>query len=224
MANETAFAYTVLARIVRPQGRHGEVLADLLTDFPEKFSDRRDVIFLPASADSPSPDQADTKAFSESARPAQLEDFWMPHGKNAGRIVLKFAGCDSINDAELLAGLLVAIPQDQRAQLEADEFYIADLVGCEIVSANGTIGRIESVDMISAGTPLLVVRAPSGEELLLPFVQRFIKSADIPGKRIEMQLPDGLLEINQPAPASKSSKTDATKTAATKTADPGTSS
>jgi 16S rRNA processing protein RimM len=204
VANETAFAYTVLAQIVRPQGRHGEVLADLLTDFPERFSDRRELFLLP-----PGPDQADTPASSELARPAQLEDFWMPQGKSAGRIVLKFAGCNSISDAELLSGLLVVIPQHQRAQLGPDEFFIADLVGCEVFTATGSIGHVESVDLSSAGTPLLVVRATAGEELLLPFVQRFIKSADIPGKRIAMELPPGLLEINQPSPktAAKPEKT-----------------
>jgi 16S rRNA processing protein RimM len=190
LADETAFAYTVLARVVRPQGRHGEVLADLLTDFPEKFAERRQVFLLP-------PEVAEAQTASDTATEAELEDFWMPQGKNAGRVVLKFAGCDSISEAEALGGLLVAIPQEQRAQLDQDEFYIADLVGCEIVTATGTVGQVEAVDTVSSGTPLLVVRTQDGAELLLPFVQKFLKSADIAGKRIEMQLPEGLLEINQ---------------------------
>jgi 16S rRNA processing protein RimM len=201
VADEARFAYTVLARIVRPQGRHGEVLADLLTDFPEKFKERREIFLLAG--------ETAATATEASARAAELEDFWLPQGKSAGRVVLKLAGCDSINDAEKLAGLLVAIPQEKRAQLDEDEFYIADLVGCEIVTAAGTIGTVESVDTISSGMPLLVVRAPDGAEILLPFVQRFLKKADIAGKRIEVEIPEGLLEINRPTEKTAAKKQEA---------------
>ena len=99
---------------MRPQGRHGEALAELLTDFPERFAERKR-LFLLSSKSSP--------------RPIDLERHWL----HQGRIVLKFAGIDSINDVETLRGLEVAIPKAERAPLEDGAIYIADLVGSTLI-------------------------------------------------------------------------------------------
>src|SRR5580700_2721579 len=150
MPAETPFPFTILAEILRPQGRRGELLCELLTDFPDKFSDRKK-LFLFASAD------VDANR-ADRASEIALEDFWMPQGRNAGRIVLKFSGCDSIDDAEELSRLLVGVPSEQRVALEDDEFFIGDLMGCELVTENGTIGRVEDVDTTGGAAPLMVVR------------------------------------------------------------------
>jgi 16S rRNA processing protein RimM len=189
MAADSPFPYILVAAIVRPQGRHGELLCDLLTDFPEKFAERKHLFLLSES-------DVDT-GLAESAREIALQDFWMPHGKNAGRIVLKFAGCDSIEEAEKLAGFSVAIPTQDRALLNEDEFFIGDLIGCEIVTADGTIGTVQDVDTATAGTTLLTVINAAGEEILIPLVKAYLLKADIPAKRIEMALPKGLVEINR---------------------------
>jgi len=173
--------WTILARLVRPQGRHGEILADVLTDFPERFADRRR-LFLVSSETSQSP-----------VREAALET----HRLHKGRIVLKFAGIDSINDADALRGLFVAIPAAERATLTDDAVYIGDLIGCNVIdlNADATIGVVTDVDKEAS---LLAVESRNGDEILIPFARALLVTMDLSGKRIEMRLPQGLLEINAP--------------------------
>jgi len=175
--------WVTIARLVRPQGRDGELIAEILTDFPERFSERRSLFLL----------SQDGKL----SREVELEEHWL----HKGRVVLKFAGIDSISDADALRGLDVAIPRDQRAPLEEDSFYVDDLVGCHIIDTGPAhaddVGPITSVDRETTSTPLLVVHpAGSKEELLIPFAKAYLKKIDLERKRIEMSLPEGLLSIN----------------------------
>jgi 16S rRNA processing protein RimM len=173
--------WAILARLVRPRGRVGEVLADLLTDFPERFSERKR-LFLVSSETS-----------TEPVREVTLERHWL----HQGRVVLKFAGVDSINDADKLRGLLVAIPASERAELTDGAVYIGDLIGCEVFDVNAakSVGVVTDVDR-EAG--LLDVKTPRGEEALIPFANEYLVRMDVAGKRIEMRLPEGLLDINAP--------------------------
>lgn len=174
--------WAILARLVRPQGRHGEILADILTDFPARFADRKR-LFLLSSEISPG-----------FLREVALDNHWL----HKGRIVLKLAGVDSISDADKLRGLLVAIPRSERAALEDDSVYIGDLIGCEIIDVSGTPARIGVVTDFDSEAGLLQVKTPGGEEALVPFAKAYLKTVDLAGKRIEMHLPKGLLEINAP--------------------------
>ena len=185
--------WVTLAHIVRPQGRRGEVIADLLTDFPERFAERKRLFLAP-------PDE------KTEPRPAQLEDFRLtPH-----RVVLKFVGTDSINDAETLRGLNVVIPIEDRATLDPDAAYIDDIIGCSVYDhASGNprlIGSVIHVDRQSTASDLLVVRREDNPELTtdIPFVKAMLLHLDVPNRRIDMRLPEGLLDLN--APAAKSSK------------------
>lgn len=180
--HQTGKPWTILARLVRPQGRHGEILADLLTDFPERFADRRR-LFLVSSETSQTP-----------VRETALEDYWL----HKGRIVLKFSGIDSINDADALRGLLVAIPAAERATLTDDSFYIGDLIGCTVFDLNAGSAAIGVVTDVDKEASLLAVESPNGDEVLIPFAKAFLATMDLAGKRIEMRLPPGLLEINAP--------------------------
>jgi len=169
-----------LAHLLRPQGRKGELLAELLTDFPEKFTGRQ--VFL-------------------GAEEYFVESYFLPTGRNAGRVVLKFANVDSINDAEKLNGLDVTIPQEARAELEEGQTYISDLVGCAVFDGGKEIGVVDDVEAPHGSEALdlasiLVVKGINGEEHLIPFVKAYIVSIDTAAKRIQMNLPEGLLEIN----------------------------
>jgi 16S rRNA processing protein RimM len=177
--------WVLLARLVRPQGRKGEVLAELLTDFPEKFHERKRVFLLPSTGRKPAP-----------PREIQLENHWL----HKGRVVLKFAGIDSINDAETLRGLDVAIPPEERAALTDDEVFISDLIGCHVFAGTplADIGEITDVDTESTSVPLLELRGPNQDEILIPFAKAYLVKVDISAKRIEMNLPEGLLEVNSP--------------------------
>lgn len=186
-----------LARIRRPQGRKGEVFADILTDFPEKFAERRRVWLL-AEADGASgarPSHTSSSAPSPAPREVELAHHWL----HKGAVILHFAGIDSISDAETLAGLVVAVPREQRVPLAEDEAYVGDLIGCtlfDVASAAPVIvGEIEDVDQTAGPVALLVVHAVTGE-ILVPFAKSYLRRLDIENKRVEMALPEGLVDLN----------------------------
>lgn len=193
----TAGEWTWLARIRRPQGRKGEVFAEILTDFPERFAERQRLWLLPereAGADSP---RVAVTSAASSPRQVTLSAFWL----HKGGLVLHFAGTDSISDAESLAGLIVAVPRAERVALAEDEAYIADLIGCELVDVAGsprTVGEIVDVDSSCGPVPLLVLRGAAGE-VLIPFAKSYLRKLDLQARRIEMALPEGLAELNAPA-------------------------
>ncbi len=169
-----------------PQGRRGEVLADLHTDFPERFDQRRELSGLGANGE---------------RRPLLLEEHWF----HKGGVVLKFAGVDSISDAEQLAGWEVQIPRQQRAELEEGAAYVSELVGCEVWVAaepgSELLGTVADVDLSGGTAPLLVVRTSDGQEYLVPYAEEFLRSANLERRRIEMKLPEGLLELQAPLSA-----------------------
>ena len=187
--------WTWLARIRRPQGRKGEVFADLLTDFPEKFTERRRLWLLSEPA-------AGGGASAHTViAPAPREVELIAHWLHKGGIVLHFAGVDSISAAETLKSLIVAIPNSERAALDEDEVYIGDLIGCTLVDVAGTepmvVGEIEDVDRTAGPVALLVVRGAAGE-VLIPFAKSYLREVDLVAKRVEMALPEGLVELNLP--------------------------
>jgi 16S rRNA processing protein RimM len=123
----------------------------------------------------------------------QIEEVW----RHDGRPVFKFAGIDSIDDAEPLegAGILVA-PQDVAAP-EPGAYSYAELVGCRVANAgpdrvvfSGVVQGIEEY----GGPPLLQVKAEDGREILIPFVRAICKEIDVEAKIIRVDLPEGLLE------------------------------
>jgi len=180
-----------LARIRRVQGRKGEVLADLLTDFPEKFSERKRIWLLSV---------ADVgEAASASSREVELVSHWLPKGGHTGDVVLHFGGVDSINDAEKLRGLVVAIPRTERVPLGEDEVYVGDLIGCSLVDVASnpeqTIGLIEDVDRDAGPVALLVVKGALSDEILVPFAKAYLRRIDLESKRVEMALPEGLVDV-----------------------------
>lgn len=185
-ANEQAWVW--LARIRKVQGRKGEVLAELLTDFPEKFSERKRVWLLTAAGTA-----------SEFAREVALVNSWLHKAGHTSDVVLHFAGVDSIEEAEKLRGLVVAIPRAERAPLGEDEVYVGDLIGCSLVdvapSIEQTIGVIEDVDRDAGPVALLVVRGQESDEILVPFAKAYLRQIDLEAKRVEMALPEGLVEV-----------------------------
>jgi 16S rRNA processing protein RimM len=193
---ETPAAWTVLAHLLRPQGRRGEILAELFTDFPERFEDRRRVFLAKTGFSGP----------ESAARTISVINHWLPVGRNQGRIVLGFEGIDSIEQAEALAGLDVLIPDEERVALDEDEEYITDLIGCTVFDGLTAIGVIIAVDFpatpdgtrrLSDAAPLLNVQTEAGDEILIPYVQSFLVTLNVEQKRIEMTLPAGLLDLNR---------------------------
>lgn len=204
-----------IARLLRPQGRRGEVLADPLSDLPDLFGANREVMLAAANASTPAPGAATIR----------IEEHWFPTGKNAGRVVLKLSGCDSISAAEALAGQQVLMAADQLPALEAGTFFVGDLVGCTLYNAAGPtservgVGTVVDVEFatgpdgrtrIEDAAPLLAVEvtrpvqgmdgsaeAEAAEPMLVPFVLAWIEEIDIAARRITMRLPEGLFDAGE---------------------------
>jgi 16S rRNA processing protein RimM len=195
---QTTPAWIVLAHLLRPQGRKGEVLAELFTDFPERFEDQRRVFLAAPGFDG---DESET-------RPADVAAFWLPVGKNEGRVVLQIAGIDTISDAETIAGLDVIIPREERLPLEDESVYISELIGCTVYDGPREVGVVDDVQFamtadggrrLDDAAPLLAVASVEGDEILIPFAKAFLVEVDTEAKRIEMKLPEGLIDVNRSA-------------------------
>jgi 16S rRNA processing protein RimM len=131
-----------------------------------------------------------------SRRELQVEELW-PH---KGQLVLKFAGVDSISDAELLVGCELQIPGSERGQLDPGWNYISDLIGCVVFDGGSQIGKIEDVQFGTGEAPLLIVGSGS-KRCEIPYAEAYLKSVDLEHKQIQMQLPEGMLELNAPLTA-----------------------
>lgn len=152
---------------MRPRGNKGELAAIPLSDNPERV--RR--VFV-------------------NGREYAVENVW----RHGDRVVFKFEGIDSISAAETLSGAEVSIPREDRAVLPDGEYYQTDLVGCSVVTREGKpIGTVAGWQE-HGGPPLLAVCA-DGKEVLIPFAKSICVEIDAPGKRIVVDLPEGLLDL-----------------------------
>lgn len=161
--------------MLRTQGRRGEVAAELHTGSPERFRSGARVFAL---------DEHNQR------REFVVEEFW-PH---KGMVVLKFRGIESISQAEPLVHCEIQVPRAERLPLPAGEIYVSDLVGCAVFDRGAEVGRIAGVQFGSGDAPLLVVRA-GAKEHLLPFAAAYLVKVDTEGERVEMELPEGMLEL-----------------------------
>jgi 16S rRNA processing protein RimM len=194
-----------LARILRARGNKGEVAVELLTDFPQRLKELKEVFLGDGESDGER---------GGAPRRVGVREFWVDRN-HAGQAVYWFEGLTSINDAEKLRGLDVLIPFEQRVVLPAGQYFVEDLVGCSVFEladggaalasspclmseAPALIGSVVDVQAIGeeqAGTPILVVDV-RGEELLIPLAEDICKRVDVVGRRIEVVLPEGLRDLN----------------------------
>lgn len=174
--------WVTVALLGRPRGNRGEVTAVSFSSKPERYESLREVFLSPARG-----------AGDRLPPPARLtvEHTWFHNGT----LVFKFQGVDTISDAETLAGSEVRIPFSQRVPLETDEFFLSDLVGCEVLDrrTREALGRVTGWDD-SGGAGLLVLEG----DLLIPFARSICVAIDPAARRIEVELPAGLKELNRP--------------------------
>ena len=169
--------FITIAKVVKTQGRRGEVAVQMFSDFPERFEDRRRVFALDLKSE---------------RRELLIEDFW----SHKDYIILKFAGVDSISDAEVLLKNEIQVPAAERTKLD-EGWYVSDLVGCVVFDQGREIGKVADVEFGAGEAPLLIVRQGT-EEHMVPLAERYTKLVDTAGKKIELLLPEGMLEVNRP--------------------------
>lgn len=164
-----------IAKAVKTHGLSGEIVAKILTDFPERFGYTE-------------------KVFSVSPKgqiqKLEIEDFWFQ--KN--RIVLKFVGIDSIEEAKKLVGCEICIHESEVVELEKDEFFDWQLIGCKVETIQGEkIGEVIEV-MHGVASEILVVQGLK-KDYLIPFVNAICPEVDIEKKNIKIDPPEGLLDF-----------------------------
>ena len=171
--------WTVLARVDRGRGLRGEFLATNFTADPDRIRQAGSVHVIGPGADS--------------ERRFPVEDVW----EHQGRLVIKLGGVDSIEDAERLRGCDVCVPREERLPASEGEYHVSDLIGCRVEDPSGReVGTV--VAWQEAGGPMLLeVRPPGGGEILVPFARSICLSIDPAAKRIIVELPEGLEDLNR---------------------------
>jgi len=164
-----------IARVARPRGLKGEVICDLLTDFPERFEGLEDITLVLESGE---------------RQAAKIEDHWQQND----RIVLKFAGIDSVEMAESLRNAEVCVAESEAVDLDAEDFYDWQLEGCKVETIHGEfLGEVREV-MRTGGTDILVV-VGQGKDYLIPFASSICVEVLPQNRYIRVDPPEGLLEF-----------------------------
>jgi 16S rRNA processing protein RimM len=177
---ETSDEFITLARVLKAQGRRGEVASQILSDVPDRFAPGMKLLALSSSKDG--------------RRELEVEELW-PH---KGLLVLKFAGVDCISAAETLVGCELQIPRAERSRLEAGWNYVSDLVGSVVFDGGREVGRVEDVQFGAGEAPLLIVRDAAAKLLDIPFAEAYLDGIDVQHGQVRMKLPEGLLQLNAP--------------------------
>ncbi|HEX8746722.1 MAG TPA: ribosome maturation factor RimM [Pyrinomonadaceae bacterium] len=165
-----------VARAVKTRSFRGEVVAELLTDFPERFEGLERLIAVAADG---------------SRIVLELEEHWF----HQGRVVLKFAGYDSEEAARTLVGMEFTVLESERVELEEDEFYDWELEGCTVWTVEGErLGRVREI-MRTGGVEMLVVDSGDGRDYLIPMAEEICVEISIEQKLIRVDVPEGLLEF-----------------------------
>ena len=174
-----------IARVSKTQGLDGEVAAEILTDFPERLLALRQVL-----------------AWNGAQPPRWLSIERSRFHKK--QIVFKFAGYDSIEAARTFVGVELQLPRGDAYPLPAATYYAFDLIGCRVIEGRGgslrELGRVRELlrpqeDSLAA-PQILVVDGAEGE-LLIPFAEEICRRVNIEEKTIEVELPEGLEELNR---------------------------
>lgn len=163
-----------IARIIRPQGLKGEVIATIETDFPERFDELKTVFLL-----------FPNKKLEE----VNLENHWL----HKDRIVLKFPAISDRNNAETLRNVLVKIHPSELVELPKEHYYEFDLIGCQVITSTGLdLGKVQEL-MYTGPAPLLVIKGT--QEYLIPLAEEICYEINIKDKKILVNPPEGLLEL-----------------------------
>jgi len=164
-----------IAKLAKARGLRGEIVGDVLTDFPERFENLEKVFAVCANG---------------KTAELEIEKFWFQ--KN--RIVLKFKNFDTIEAAETLRDCEICVPEQEAVELEEDEFFDWELEGCAVETVEGkALGTVQELMRTGAGEILVVKGAE--KEYLIPFAEKICTEVDIEKKLIKIDAPEGLLEF-----------------------------
>lgn len=169
--------WVTIAVLGKTRGNRGELTAVPLTSKLDRFEKLTRVYLFGPGAEA-------------GGHPCEVEETWF----HDATLIFKFAGIDSISDAERLTGSEVRVPVAERVTLEAGEFFQEDLIGCAVVERSGQpVGTVTAFDEGGGPAGLLVVG-----DLLIPFAKSICAEIDVAARRIVVDLPPGLKDLNRP--------------------------
>ena len=167
----------LVGRIARPHGLRGQVVVHPETDFIEERFAKGAIVWTRSSAG------------EEELTVASLR-------LQNGRPIVGFVGFDRIEDVERLAGQELRVPEDALQPLQAGTYYEHQLVGCVVETTAGhVVGEVAKVEG-GAGASRLVMEGPRGE-ILIPLAVDICVDIDVVKKKIRINPPEGLLELNE---------------------------
>ena len=167
--------------IRRPHGVRGEASVEPWTDSVDRFGELHLVTLV-------SPDESST-------RDVAIEGF-RPHGDRA---LIKFAGIETPEDLQLLQNWTVEIPDEEARQLGEDEYFLHDLAGLTLVDADGRERGVVVEAYEGGGGVLLNVKRADGSRYEVPFAADICTEIDLQQKRIRVNLPQGLDDLDHVA-------------------------
>lgn len=177
-----------VARILGPHGVRGEVAVEVLTDAPRRL-DAGSSLLLVREGQAPVPVVIATKRGPD-ARSGAAES---PGRARRRTVLLRLSGCDGREQAETLRGAWLEIERARVPPAPAGTYYRFDLVGCRCLDGGEDLGEV--VDVVEDGGGLLLVVSDGSREVPVPFVARFLVAVDVAGRRIDLELPPGLIEV-----------------------------
>ena len=170
-------AMALVGRITRAHGLRGQVILNLETDFPEER-------FQPGAA-----------VFIE--RQGRAEPLTITSVRfHRERPIVGLGGIETVDDAEALAGHELRVPVERLAALPPGTYYRHDLIGCRVETTSGAaVGVVSDVEGTLAGSRLVVDGAAG--EVLIPLVAEICPEVDPAGRRIVIDPPPGLVDLNR---------------------------
>ncbi|MEK0316065.1 ribosome maturation factor RimM [Cohnella sp. 56] len=166
-----------VGKIVNTHGVRGEIKVWPQTDFPDvRFRAGSRLLLVNPEA---------------GGQPVEVEVVGAREQKNM--FVVRIKGWDDINQVEKYKGWELKVEAENRVELEADEYYLSDIVGCEVVTEEGeTLGHIKEI-LSPGANDVWVVKRPKGSDLLLPFIDEVVKEVDVAARKVKVHLMEGLL-------------------------------
>lgn len=167
----------IVGIVGRPHGVRGEVMVRVLTDVEDRFARGRALALLPSGAAPHSP----VRLVVDASRP------------HKGGLLVRFEGIDDRDGAEALRGAELAVESDESPALPEGAWYHYELLGCRCHDRReGDLGEV--VDVLDDGGGAMLVTRRDGRTLPIPWVRKFLVKVDVDARRIDMDLPEGLVE------------------------------
>lgn len=163
-----------VGKIVNTHGIRGEVKVKRITDFEERFS-IGETLYVRKN---------------EKMIPLVIES----HRVHKGFDLLKFEGLDNINDVEGFKGLFLQINEEQQTELEENEYYYHEIIGCEVFDLSGErLGEIKEI-LAPGANDVWVLKRPGKKDAYIPYIEQVVKKVDVENKQIFIEPMEGLLD------------------------------